>query len=194
MKRRFPSIAGPILGLLILVTVVPLSTACEGFEFEWVAVEDTVTLYSLARPEYADLPAAFDFISRNRVVVDRPMSGDPFVFDMAFSEQDGEMVLLPAGLFETFSINPGIAIDSSGTTFEELAEAPREGYVTDAAVPVRTDVIYTIRTRQDGSGCRRYGKFEVVETDPQGILIFRQIRNQLCNDRGLIDSQQSQEQ
>ena len=186
MKRRFSSIAGPILGLLVLVTVVPLSTACEGFEFDWVPVEDSVTLFSLARPEYADLPAAFDFIARTRVVVDRPMSGDPYVFDMALSEEDGELVLLPAGVFETFGIDPGIAIDSSGTTYDELVEAPREGYVTDAAVPVRTDVVYTVRTRRDASGCRRYGKFEVLEADPLGILLFRQVRNQLCNDRELI--------
>lgn len=186
MKRRFSSIAGPILGLLVLVTVVPMSTACEGFEFDWVAVEDSVTLFSLARPEYADLPAAFDFISRSRVVVDRPMSSDPYVFDMAVSEEGGEMVLLPAGVFQTFGVDPGIAIDSSGTTFDELAEAPREGYITDVAVPVRTDVVYTVRTRQDGGGCRRYGKLEVLEVEPEGILHFRAVRNNLCNDRELI--------
>ncbi|MDX1675004.1 MAG: hypothetical protein R3314_09440 [Longimicrobiales bacterium] len=187
MKRRFPTLAGPVLGILALATVVPLSTACEGFDFQWVPVVDTVAIFSLARPEFTDQPAAFDFYNRTRVVVERPLGGDPFVFDMALTELDGEMVLLPAGLFETFAINPGLAIDSSGTTFDELAEAPRDGYVTEEPVPVRTDVVYTVRTRRDGSGCSRYGKFEILEVHAvEGWILFRQVRNNLCNDRELI--------
>jgi hypothetical protein len=184
MKPRFSTIVGPVLGLLLAATV-PL-TGCEGFQFQWVAIEDSVTLYSLARTEYMAQPGAYDFYSRTPVVVEETYRGDPEIFDMALSEQAGELVLLPAGLFATLDINPGIAMDSSGTTFEELAKAPRDGYVTDSPVPVRTDVIYTVRTRTDRSGCSRYGKFQILEADPQGVLTFRQIRNNLCNDRELI--------
>lgn len=189
MKRRFSTIAGPVLGLLVLAVTLPLGMACEGFEFQWTAIEDTVTLYSLARTEYTDQPAAFDFYNRMPVVVEQPIGSDPMIFDMALSEEDGAMVLLPAGVFATFTIEPGIAMDSSGTSFHDLAVAPRDGYVTDAPVPVRTDVVYTVRTRRDGGGCSRYGKFEILEADPQGVITFRQIRNNLCNDRELIPSE-----
>ncbi len=186
MRRRFSTIAGLVLGLLILATLVPLSTACEGYQYNWIAIEDSVTLYSLARPEYAAQPGAFDFYNRATVVVEDTYRGQPYIFDMAVSEQNGEMVLLPAGMFATFSIEPGIAMDSSGTSFEDVVKAPRDGYTTDAPVPVRTDVIYLIKTRTDGSGCTRYGKFEILDADPQGVLTFHQIRNSLCNDRDLI--------
>lgn len=175
-----------MLGLLIVATLAPLTTGCQGYQPNWVALQDSVTLYSLARPEYAAQPGAFDFYNRARVVVEDTYRGQPFLFDMAVSEQNGEMVLLPAGVFATFSIAPGIAMDSSGTTFEDLDKAPRDGYVTDAPVPVRLDVVYAVRSRSDGSGCSRYGKFEILEADPQGVLTFRQIRNNLCNDRELI--------
>lgn len=186
MKRRISTVAGPVLGLLLLAATVPLTPGCEGFQFQWVAIQDSVTLYSLARPEYMAQPGAYDFYGRTPVVVEETYNGEPAIFDMAVSEENGEMVLLPAGVFATLSITPGIAMDSSGTTFEELAVAPRDGYVTDAPVPVRTDVIYAVRTRTDRSGCSRYGKFEILEADPQGVLTFRQIRNNLCNDRELI--------
>lgn len=190
MKRPFSTLAGPVFGLLFLAVSVPLTTGCETFDLEWLPIEDTVSLYSLARPEYIDRPSAYDFYSRRVVVVEQPFPGDPAVYDVVFSEIDGAFVLLPAGIFATFSIRPGIAVDSSGTPFEELAEAPSDGYVTDAAVPVRTDVVYMVRTRTDRSGCSRYGKFEVLDIDPQGLLEFRQVRNNLCNDRELIPPDQ----
>lgn len=185
MKRRFLTIAGPVLGLVILITIAPVGPGCSGFELTWTPVEDTATLYSLARPDFADQPSAFDFYNRALVVVERPQPGDPLIFDVVLSQEDGELVLLPAGVFETFTIHPGIAIDSSGTPFDELAKAPRDGYVTDAPVPVRTDVVYAVKTRQI-SGCNRYGKFEILDADPQGVITFRQVRNNLCNDRELI--------
>ena len=185
MRPRFFGTAGPVLGVLVLALVVPLSWGCEGFEFKWVPVEDSVTLYSLARPEFAAQPGAFDFYNRVPVVVEETYQREPS-FDVAVSEQDGEMVLLPAGVFATLDSSPGIAIDSSGTSFGDLAVAPRGGYVTDTPVPVRLDVVYAIKTRTDRSGCSRYAKMEIVEADPQGVLTFRQIRNNLCNDRELI--------
>ena len=191
MKRPFSTVAGPVLGLIVLAVFVPLSWGCEGFELNWTSVEDTVLLYSLARPEYLDRPSAFDFRGRQRVVVDRPDLGNPQNFDAAFSEIDGEPVLLPAGVFATLNDEPGIAIDSSGTSFDELARAPSDGYVTDAPVPLRTGVVYAIRTRSDGRGCSRYAKLEALDIGADGTLEFRQIRNNLCNDRELIPTDDS---
>ena len=187
MNRRFSTISAPIFGLLLLLTAAPLTQGCETFDLQWTPIEDTVALYSLARPEYVDLPSAFDFYSRRLVIVEEPKLGDPADFDVALSEEGGAFVFLPAGLFATFEINPGIAvIDSAGVTFDNLAFAPEDGYVTDAPVVLELGVVYAVRTRRDRGGCSRYGKFEILDMDPAGMVEFRQIRNNLCNDRELI--------
>lgn len=187
MKRRFSTISAPIFGVLLLLTAVPLTQGCETFELRWTPITDTVTLYSLARPEFVDLPGAFDFYSRRPIVVEQPTVGDPATFDLGLSEDGGDFVFLPAGLFATFEINPGVvAIDSPGVTFDNLAVAPPDGYVTDEPVVLELGVVYAVRTRRDRGGCARYGKFEILDMDPAGVVEFRQIRNNLCNDRELI--------
>lgn len=186
MKRRFSTLAVPVFGLLALFTAVPATQGCETFDLQWTPIEDTVSLYSLARPEYVDLPSAFDFYSRRLVVVELPKTGNPADFDVALSEEGSDFVMLPAGLFATFEIRPGIAVLPASETFDELAEAPREGYITDAPVVLELGTVYAVRTRRAGTGCARYAKFEILEMDPQGLVEFRQVRNNLCNDRELI--------
>lgn len=191
MNRPFSTISAPILGLLALIVVVPLVQGCDSFELQWTPMEDTVALYSLDRPEYVDMPSAFDFYSRRLVVVEQPKPGDPADFDVALAEEGSDFVFLPAGLFETFTINPGVmAIDSAGVTFDNLAQAPATGYVTDAPVVLELGVVYAVRTRRDRGGCTRYGKFEILDMDPAGLVEFRQVRNSLCNDRELIPPDQ----
>lgn len=186
MTPRSKRFARPFLGLLLAVPVLA-STACEGFEPTRLPVGDTVSLYSLARPEYIGRHSAFDFATPRAVVVEQPKSSFSD-FDVAFSEADGEFVALPAGVFETFSIEPGIAVDSSGALFETLERAPSDGYVTDRPVPLEEDRLYIVRTRQQGI-CSQYAKFEVLELDPEGVIEFRFLRNNLCNDRSLADNE-----
>jgi hypothetical protein len=160
--------------------------ACDAFEPVWYGVTDFPVLYSLARAEYIGRESAYDFIGQRPVVVERPKAQDPYDFDLAVTEIDGQFFALPAGLFEGFPISPGIAVDSSGIAFEDMARAPREGYVTDAPVPLRTGWVYAVRTRRDFRGCNMYGKFEVIHVDPVGIVELRTMRNPLCNDRNLV--------
>jgi hypothetical protein len=182
--KRHSLLAGPGLGLLLLASLLP-QMACEGYEPPRFPVGDTVELYSLARPEYVGLRSGFDFISPQAVVIEQPKIGDYRAFDMAFSELDGDFVLLPAGLFETFDIQPGI-VELTGTTFDALEEAPGDGYETEEAVRIREDGLYVVRSRASGA-CSRYAKMEVLALDPDGILEFRFLRNNLCNDRTLTD-------
>ncbi len=183
MRPTSKSLAGPLIGLLILVSILP-SAGCDSVEPTMFPVGDTVVLYSLARAEYIGHASAFDFRTPQAVVVERPKGADFADFDVAFSEVDGDFVLLPAGLFESFGTEPGIAVDESGVLFEELSRAPSEGYITDAAVPLREGPVYVIRTRSRNA-CSQYAKMEVLELDPDGILEFRFLRNNLCNDRAL---------
>ncbi|MFW6330663.1 MAG: hypothetical protein ACOC3J_02955 [Gemmatimonadota bacterium] len=185
MRRRFLTLLSPVSGLLLLALALP-NLACEGYEPTPFPVGDTAVLYSLARAEYIGERSGFDFATPQAVIVERAKQGVPADFDVAFSEIEGEFVMLPAGLFEGMGVDPGIAVDSSGALFERLDRAPSQGYVTDEAVPLRLDRVYFVRTRNQ-NGCRRYAKFEVLDLDPAGILEFRFLRNNLCNDRGLPD-------
>lgn len=185
MKRRFTMVMRPLAGLIILAATTTV-VACDTFEPTWFAVPDTPLLHSLARPEFIGLPSAYDFIAQRPVVVERPKNQDPYDFDMAVTEIDGEFHVLPAGMFEGFPIQPGIAVDSSGIAFDDMDRAPRDGYVTDRPIPLREGWVYAVQTRRDFRGCNMYGKFAVIDLDAAGIVELRAIRNPLCNDRNLV--------
>lgn len=187
MTHRFQTVSGPILGLLIVAAAVPF-TGCDAFEPTRFPVGDTVALFSLARDEHIGQRSAFDFITTQAVIVERPKDPREELsnFDVAFSELNGDFVLLPGGLFESFSIEPGIVEVEGGTSFEGVEEAPSEGFVTDAPVVLREGAVLVIRTRRQGT-CIRYAKAEILDLDPSGVLEFRYLRNNLCNDRTLTD-------
>lgn len=178
-------VSGPLVGVLLLALSLP-STGCDAFEPTMFPVGDTVVLHSLARAEHIGEVSAFDFIIPQAVVVERPKDRSYTDFDVAISELDGAFVMLPAGMFETFDIEPGIVVDRSGVVFEEVTEAPSSGYITDTEVPLELGPIYVVRTRAQNA-CSRYAKFEVLDLDmADGTVEFRFLRNNLCNDRALI--------
>jgi hypothetical protein len=185
MKRLHHIRQGPLAGLLLLAATIP-HLACDTFEPTWFAIDDQVLLHSLARAEFVGLESAYDFIAQRPVVVEQPKVQEPYDFDIAVTELGGVFHVLPAGVFEGFPIQPGVAVDSSGITFEQMERAPRDGYVTDAAIPLRLGWVYAVQTRRDFRGCQMYGKFEVIALDPSGVAEIRAIRNPLCNDRNLV--------
>ncbi len=175
------------LALVCAVAILPLD-GCNGYQDTWLVPEDTVSLYSLARPELLDRPSAYDFISYSAVVVESTARLDPRGFDMAVSELDGAFVALPSGMFQNFDIAPGIAVDSSGTSWDDLVLAPRDGYVTDSAVPLRTGWLYAVKSRRDRAGCNHYGKFQVLNIATTGEVELRVAANTFCNRRDLLPS------
>jgi hypothetical protein len=188
MTRLFKNVSAPLFGLLILVIVLP-TTACDPVEPMRVPFGDTATLYSLARAEYMGEASAFDFRTPRAVLVERPRQAGETInaFDIAFSESDDGFVWLPAGVFETFADDAGILRDTTGAMFEEYGRAPSSGYITDTAVPVEEGPVYIVRTRRTSTGCAQYAKLEVLDLDPAGVVEFRFLRNNLCNDRNLSD-------
>lgn len=191
MKRPLLNLSRPVLGLLLLASILPAG-GCEVYEPTWILTVDSTTLYSLSRPEYMGRVGAYDFarsVSRGggAVIVERNTLNNALEFDFAISEVDGELVALPAGLFEGVTVDPGIAIDSSGIDFEDWGVAPRDGYVTDEPVPLETGVLYAVRSRRGPlDGCTHYGKFEVLSIEADGVVHLQAVRNHLCNDRELI--------
>ena len=187
--KRFTTILTRALAPAILLVALGapiLVTSCDDpFNFDWVATVDTVTLYSLARPEYLDLPAAYDFGAGGGPRIVEVPAATPLRWDLAFTEEDGEFVALPAGLFQGFDIEPGLQ-KITGTTFEELAEAPSDGYVTDQSTALETGALYAVKSRRTVSGCTYYAKFEVLALNADGTVEFESVENPLCNDRELI--------
>lgn len=185
MKRRIASrIARPV-GLLALLSTLVLGGCDDGLEPRiWGNFPDTAVLHSLARPEHVGLPSAYNIAGLHAVIIDQP-KGNPADFDFAVTENDqGEFLLLPAGMFANFSIRPGIQVDSTAT-FDELSRAPQEGYSFEEPVVADSNLVYVVRSRQAGNGCFSYGKIEVLELDPAGSVTIRALANPNCSDRSL---------
>lgn len=181
-----------MFGLLAAGASVALTACDDGIQpLVWGNFPDTVDLYSLARTEHIDRPAAYSIAyqgfagSRGAIVLER-LVADPFAFDFAVSEDEtGAFVLLPTGVFAQAGVQPGILVDSTAT-FESLERAPRDNYITDEPVVASTDVVYVLRSRQARNGCFYYGKMEILELDPAGIATLRVLANINCSDRSLV--------
>lgn len=192
MTRRIARPISLALGLLAAGASLALTACDDGIQpLIWDNVPDTVELFSLAQTEYLGRPGAYSLAyqgpgTRGPVVLETLASPFAFEFDFAVSEDEsGAFLLLPTGVFAQSSSRPGIQVDSTAT-FDGLARAPRDNYITDEPLEVRTDVVYVIRSRQVRGGCFYYGKMEVLELDPAGIVTLRVLANINCSDRSLV--------
>jgi len=178
-------IAAPlVLGSLVV------SGCDDAFDFDWILQVDTAVVYSLSRPEYLDRASAYDFGPGGGPRVVEVPAATPVRWDLAFAEEDGDFVALPAGLFQGFDIDPGVQEITGGVSFDALDLAPRDGYVTSESFPLREGGLYVVKSRRDFRRCNHYAKFEVLRLDPIGIIEFQSVENPLCNDRELIPEDQ----
>lgn len=154
----------------------------------WLDVPDTLTIYSVSRPELLGLPSAFDGIFFPPDVVIE--SGAPW--DFALAEQDGEFVMLPVSSIPGNDTTAAI-VTTSASTLEELIQAPPDADFTTESVPIQPGTIYALRTRR--SACSqftnltgpRFGKLEAIALDPEaGTFVFAFVVNPVCNDRALV--------
>ncbi len=173
---------------LALATVAWAACGSDPFAIKWSISPDTVTLYSLARPELG-LPSGFNFYNRVPVLVERASSTGNW--DVAVGTQDGAIVLLPPGALNV----PGKARVAAlpGMSFDEVVEAPADTTLYSAVqpVPVQMGTVYVIRTNQSvgsfGTYCVYYAKLAPVEIDAaQGTLRFVFDSSPVCNDRALV--------
>lgn len=154
----------------------------------WDATVDTIALYAVERPDLQGLPDAYDFVNdRLRVLED---IGSGTEWDIALSDAgSGAFDLLTPGTIVGQEPSAGIALVAD-KTFEEIDRAPRDTarYQTTEPVALVSGTVYVIRSRVDArSGCERFSKMELVDTDPaRGVARLRFTRNPFCDDRALV--------
>jgi len=173
----------PVLGL----------AACgdDPFETQWATDIDTVTLFSLQRPEIG-LPSAFDFPGRLPVVIENANAAG--TWDVAVSDNGTTVSLLPSTALGVDS-RVGIAA-VPGIPFQDVTSAPADTavYVSDAAVPMEIGTTYAIRSREVsgffGQRCVYYSKMQPISIDlTEGTLEFFFEASPACNDRNLVPTE-----
>ncbi len=184
-----------ILSALAIAALVT-TTGCDDNigPADWVAVPDTVDLFSLSRHDYQGYPAGFDVLSGaagRRVTIEDPgASGN---WDFALVESDGRLMLMPAGFVRDLDIGAGIALLDKGETFESVTKVPGDPakYHESELVALEAGRIYAVRSRRyygyGGQSCSLYGKLSPITLDEAGgILRFEFMRNPNCSDRSMV--------
>lgn len=176
--------------LLTLAALAGVTACDDGFgPFNWDSTPDTIAVYSLARQELLGLPSAIDLASGIVQAVRVEVPGASGAWDVALTEEGGQFVLLPAGAISGIGLRPGIAV-IEGQAFEDVVRAPRDtaAYSRTEPVPVRTDVVYVIRSgRRAGTSCVYYAKATATAVDADaGRVELQVVRNPLCSDRFLV--------
>lgn len=160
---------------------------------EWVAIPDTVDLFSLNRQEHQGLPSGFDMLpgyNGQRLPIEAPgASGN---WDFALMESAGKLQLVPAGISKDLANGAGIAALPEGT-FESVTKVPGKAdlYKESEAVLMEAGKVYAIRSRRffgfAGENCTLYGILAPIEIDAEGgILRFEIMRNPNCHDRSMV--------
>lgn len=186
------------LSFLILAAAT-VTAGCDDDPFgyrEWTADPDTASIHSLRRPELAGLPSAFNFgdaSGPHGVVVEIPTATGQW--DVVLSEQQGGLVLAPAGAFPELPEAAGIATVDD-VAFQDVTQAPgdTEDYVRSDAVPLQADRVYVVRSRPVSTllgTCVYFAKLEPVALDTEaGRFEFAYVWNPNCNSRALDPSEE----
>jgi hypothetical protein len=182
------------LRILPLAAVFMLAACDDPFGPQlWNANPRELTLYSASRVEYTGMVSALDLASDPVAAIAIEAPGATGNWDVVLVDQGGTLALAPAGYFSGVSARSAIATIQN-RAFIDVTEAPRDtAAYSQAPVPLRTDVVYVIRSRRAACGFTagyRYAKVQPIEIDQQrGIFRFAIVRNPYCDDRALVPPQ-----
>jgi hypothetical protein len=146
-------------------------------------VERTETLYALTGTPVGT-PSGYALEGSRRVRTDASID-----FDFAYNvEPDGRHVFLPRaamGIEPNASLQPGFQARS--VSFEEITEAPSNGYITEEVVPIAVGDRFVVRSRVTCAiGVPKYAKLEVTSLDATARTVtFRVLTNENCGYKGL---------
>lgn len=176
---------------LLILILAASSAACDddlGLE-PWNATPDTVSLFSLSRPDLIGLPSGYDFVGRRQIELEAP--GSAGSWDVALGGTASQLVLIPAASFQGQGTSRAAIATITSQSFSALLEAPDDTsrYSTEP-VPITTGGVYVIRTRRAACGFStavRFGKIHAVNVDPAlGKATFAVVVNPYCNDRSFV--------
>ncbi len=177
----------PFLVALCLAVPAAFTGACSGNPLGSAAltnVVDTVVLGALVGTPITE-PSAFS-IADNRGVRTDQTSGFDFAFNVL---PDGRHVFLPLatlGLTST-SAQPGFIATSDA--FDQITQAPLNGYQTIDTIVVHPDDRYIVRGRVvcTALGVPQYGKLRVLSlSDADRTVTFEVLANRNCGFRSLV--------
>src|SRR6185503_12724141 len=146
---------------------------------------DTVTLGALEGTSIST-PSGYR-ISTGPVRTDQTVE-----FEFAYNVRrldDGsyQRVLLPLaalGLTSTNQVEPGL--QRREESFDDITQAPSNGYVSDSAVPVQLGERYVVRSRVVCSiGVPLYGKLQILSFQDSTVT-FQVLTDQNCGFKGLL--------
>lgn len=182
--------AGALLLLLPALALTLSALACgeDTFDLQWTSTIDTVTIYSLARPELTRV-SAFNFNERTTVRIEA--AGASRAWDVALDTRGGQLVVIPPGTLGVDSRARIVALP--GQTFTAVQMAPSDTLLYSAASPLpasrsTTYVVKTdLRSSPFGVTCQYYAKFQPIELDAAaGSMKFIYDVSPACNDRRLV--------
>jgi hypothetical protein len=160
----------------------------------WDPTPDTLTIYSISRPDLIGLPSAFDGVQLRRVAVESPSATG--TWDFVLAEQGANFVMVPASALGGAPSRAGIATIGTGA-LEDILEAPSDTAAFSALpVVIQPGTNYVLRTRREvcsgfGTGVF-YAKLQAVGVDASnGTYRFAVVRNPYCNDRRLVPPEQN---
>jgi hypothetical protein len=169
--------------LIALFAVLPGCGDSTGPQFAPVPeTPGEVTLFDFEGSGLTE-PSAFDAVDGRAVRTDQT-SGWDFLFVVPGS---GEAEFRPRNAVLAEDVDAGI--QKVDRAFDDIAEAPESGYVTDEPVTVAEGDVLVGRSRQDPSfriTCEHFFKLEVTELDTgAGTVTLRHIINPACGRRNL---------
>lgn len=177
--------------LLALTLTVLFSAGCGDDPLgvtKWIARTDTVTIYSLARPEL-NLLSAFNFHERTPIRIESVEAAARW--DIALDTRGGKLVILPPGALGVTS--QGRILQLPGETFATVVEAPKDTvlYTATQALPVVLNALYIVKTdlrpTEFGGNCAFYAKMSPIAFDvAAGSMTFIHDSSPICSDRRLI--------
>lgn len=129
-------------------------------------------------------PSAFDVVIGQTVRTDQ-IPGWDFLF---FITEDGQPQFRPRGEF--LDAGPSSGLQRVDQPFDSLTMVPDTGYVREEPVPAEVEAVYALASRRSAAtGCRQFGKLEVVDIDLEtGEITFDFVVNPNCNDRNVQPS------
>lgn len=177
--------------LLSLVTAAILAAGC-GTDTNLAPasvpnVVDTFTVGSLTGSPVS-LPSAFSVADGNVVRTDLTSAFD-FAYDVDATGQHVFLTLEVLRLSDTEGSGPGLQYTSK--TFDQLSQAPSNGWITNDTIVVDSGSVLLLRSRIvcSGLGVPLYGKLEVLSIDDtpgNETMTFKALTNENCGYKSLV--------